>query len=139
MELVIQRLTEMIMELLNEDCNYREDGSFKYIPYNMESFIKLLEGKTGKFLDVGCGIGDKVLMAKELGFDAYGIEKDERLFKIANKYLSNITLIDAMDFQDYDKFEVIYVYRPFKDEEKLKQLSDLIKSKMNPEAILLEV
>jgi len=139
MDLLVTRLLDMIMNLLNEDCNYREDGSYKFIPYNINSFIKLLNGKSGKFLDVGCGIGDKVLIAKELGFDAHGIEKDEKLFKIADIYLPNIQNIDAFDFEDYDKFDVIYAYHPFKDEEKQKALVDLINSKKREDAIFINV
>lgn len=135
----INRLTEIIQWILNDDCNFRQDGSFKYIPYKYEKFIELLKDKKGKFLDVGCGIGDKVMIAKELGFDAHGIEKDKKLFKIADKYLFNIKNIDAFGFDDYDKFDVIYMYKPYEDEKKLKQLRDLINSKKKETATFIEV
>ena len=136
---MIQKLLEIIKFILNGDNDEREDGSYKYVPYNMDGFIKLLPSNKKLFLDVGCGIGDKVLMATEMGYEAHGIEKDEQLFKIADRYVYNIKNIDAFEFEDYNKFDVIYMYRPYKDENKLKQLSNLIKSKMKPEAIFIEV
>ena len=135
----INRLTEIIQWILNEDCNYREDGSFKYIPFKYEKFVVLLKGKSGKFLDVGCGIGDKVFIAKEMGFEAHGIEKDERLFNIADKYLLNIQNIDAFDFNEYDKFDIIYMYHPFRDIEKQIKLENLINSKKRKDALFINV
>ena len=139
MGILTQRLLDIIMGLLNEDCNYREDGSFKYIPYNIDSFTKLLPSNKKLFLDVGCGIGDKMMIATEMGYEAHGIEVDEVLFRIADKYLHNVQHVDAFEFNDYDKFDVIYMYRLYKDEEKLKQLRDLIKSKKKETAIFIEV
>ena len=56
----------------------------------MDEFIKRVPSNKKLFLDVGCGIGDKVMQAEQMGYEAHGIEVDEQLFKIADRFMFNI-------------------------------------------------
>ena len=40
-----------------------------------------------KFLDAGCGAGNMMLLANCLGFEVWGIERDEDTIKLARKLL----------------------------------------------------
>jgi SAM-dependent methyltransferase len=107
----------------------REFGRFPYIPASLDTFrstlnvvSRLLEWTKGKkeptFLDAGCGIGDKVWIAQTLGYDAKGIELCNDSIRIGRLALGRNAIIKAnlLTYKGYDKFEVIYLYRPMSDE-----------------------
>lgn len=81
-----------------------------------------------KFVDAGCGIGVKLLMAQAMGFKATGIELDPGLIKLA-KTIFNIgqrrskktrcdwTKIIRQDIRkhNYSQYDVIYFYCPLRN------------------------
>lgn len=139
---VINSLLHYIEMFLRDEVNYREDGTFKYVPSDARILHEKLSGiEQGKtFLDVGCGIGDKCLIAEKVfGLKVTGIEIDTNLIEIAKTFIDDVIEINAFDFNDYNKFDIIYMYQPYRDAEKQKQLSDLIKSKKKQSAIFIEV
>lgn len=96
------------------------------------------EGKT-TFLDIGCGIGNVLLIAEQFGFDAYGIEKDPYTFRIASQLIGKekIEQADIWNYERYDHFNVIYYFRPFSDREPQLRFEKLIEESMREEAILI--
>jgi SAM-dependent methyltransferase len=115
------------------------DAHYAYIPFDHSMVADALLGikewlkvdgffngdpraMTPRFLDVGCGIADKVALAENLGFDASGIEYDEFLLSCA-KVLFDPRLIANCALQcNYEGYHVIYFYQPFQDEELQKKL-----------------
>lgn len=90
-----------------------ENGHYPYIPFSPENFViyfkqitKLFKDKNlndVKFIDVGHGHGDKVFLARLLGFDSYGIEYTRETF-----YLS--TFLMSKFFHEKEYF--IHTYAP---------------------------
>jgi len=132
----------------------RENGMYPFIPLspyeftNTLSFVRTyLNNKrkyNGTFIDVGCGPGTKVILAHELGFKAHGIEYDLELVKIAKKICmkvfyddSTIELGDALTYNFYDKYDVIYYYCPLSDRDKQIILEKKIEDDMKVGAILI--
>jgi SAM-dependent methyltransferase len=76
--------------------------------------IQRIVGPGLRFLDVGCGLGNKVWIAQELGFDAYGIEINQKYVEIASEYIGadRIFCHDGVTFEDYAQYDVIYFYNP---------------------------
>lgn len=134
-------------------------GEFTYIPFCLDRFetqLKIVSGMLSasrvtdfRFVDVGCGIGTKVLVARESGFDAYGIEKSLRYVKVAKKLLEGyenknwypkkkdrIILGDALR-ADYRLYDVIYFYRPFINHEKQTALEKRIVAHAKEGAIVM--
>ena len=142
---IINSLLRIIEMSLRDDCNHREDGSFKYVPLDVQTFhnkmTEIMNPDVKTFLDVGCGIGDKCLIAEKIfGLEVTGIEIDSKLVEIAKKYFINQVIeIDAMNFKDYNKFDIIYTYTPYQDDKKQKLLVDLISSKKREDAIFINV
>lgn len=126
----------------------RKDGSFVMIPFDPVEFCRVLRrvqddylpydfNNRRKFVDVGAGLGFKVRIAKEFGFEADGIEFDKRYIEFARKYFgTNLIYKDALkaNYKDYD---VIYFYQPMCDGEKQEQLEDRIISTMKDDAIVI--
>jgi len=97
-----------------------------------------------RFLDVGCGGGLKVYSAlryfdKGYGFDldtAY-VEAGQRFFEMDKAAEGNIFAHDALTFEGYGDFDIIYFYRPISDEALLCQLERRIAENARPETILI--
>lgn len=72
-----------------------------------------------KFLDCGCGIGNVVLIAKYLGFDAHGIEYDKKtldygrkLFRQLDQDPTRLFQGDLLEYDGFDRYDVLYLYCP---------------------------
>ncbi len=94
-----------------------------------------------KFLDVGCGPGTKMAIAEKLfGFYVHGIEIDAGMaFDAATRLAATDAHIeqgDAMHFEGYDGFDLIWLYRPFRDEALERELEQRVIDAMKPGAIL---
>lgn len=96
-------------------------------------------GKKYTFLDVGCGIGNIMLIAEQYSFDAYGIEKDEYPFQLATKLIDkeHVWQRDIWEFDDYDTFDVIYYFRPLPDAGPQTKFELLIENKIKKGGILI--
>jgi 2-polyprenyl-3-methyl-5-hydroxy-6-metoxy-1,4-benzoquinol methylase len=79
--------------------------------------------RKANFLDVGCGIGNIMYLAKQLGMNATGIEcnKQYKIYQLTNE---TVYYQDAFTFKKYNNYDIIYMYRPIEDfslEVKLEQ------------------
>ncbi|MBU4034185.1 MAG: class I SAM-dependent methyltransferase [Proteobacteria bacterium] len=92
-----------------------------------------------RILDVGCGIGNVLVIAEQFGFDVYGIEKDEYPFRVAAKLIGEerITQADIWTYEGYGEYEVIYYYRPFSGRVQQLRFEKLIEDSMKTGAILI--
>lgn len=92
-----------------------------------------------RLLDVGCGIGNVLLIAEQFGFEVYGFEKDEYPFRVAAKLIGEerITQADIWTYQGYGEYEVIYYYRPFSGRIQQLRFEKLIEDTMKKGAILI--
>lgn len=95
---------------------------------------------TYKFLDAGCGVGNIMLLANCIGFDAWGIERDPETIKLACKLDchggEHIIKSDMVEYKDYGKYDVIYYYQPMRSE-KMKVFVDALHSQIKVGAIVI--
>ena len=96
------------------------------------------------FIDVGCGGGLKVLAASYFFGRATGIDLDAgytraagSLFDSVGRRNCRVLTLDAASFPDYRFYDVVYLYRPMRDEEPMKQLEELIASQLRPGTVLI--
>jgi SAM-dependent methyltransferase len=133
-------------ELVTHDRRQFGAMRYPYIPFDHTLFLRALialrwklhhegygkpytkETPRPRFIDVGCGIGDKLLLAHQLACEAYGIEADPYLIRYAKRVLGvtdsetlareqMIPLIvqgDALRVI-YDSYQIIYLDAPFQD------------------------
>lgn len=167
---------------LSAEATPSESGRYSYVPLSRPVFMRILfavkrllgadferrvpcahcfsEVTLRKsFLDVGCGLADKVILANHAGFEAHGLEVDPYLLETiqarhaflecrTDRYrrptgpaaLSNevMTLYpaDALRFR-YGEFDVVYFYRPFSDLKKQAQLERRIFRQVKPGALVV--
>lgn len=101
--------------------------------------IREEDEKSCSFLDVGCGIGNILLIAEQFGFDVYGIEKDAYPFQVAARLVGadKISQDDIWTYDRFGSFDVIYYFRPFSDREPQYRFEKRIEEQMRAGAILI--
>lgn len=124
----------------------RHDPIFNpWMPYQPADFIGIVwecmpELNGVEFLDVGCGPGTKMQIAAALfGLNPIGVEIDLEMAREARKRTPALILWEnAIDSPDhfYGLFDLIWLYRPFRDSERERALELHILNAMQPGAIL---
>ena len=91
------------------------------------------------FIDVGCGMGNVMLIAEQLGFDVFGIEKDRYTLPIARQLFDESRVLeeDIRHYPDYHRFDVVYYFCPFSDGDLQRSFESQIEAAMKPAAILI--
>jgi len=106
------------------------------------------------FLDVGCGPGNILQQVygylthkfrvefpdrdKRPNIQVTGIEHDVRLAKIADESrCGTIYNIDAFKFEGYNKYDIIYYYRPIKDSKLGVEMEEMIRKRAKPGSIII--
>jgi len=141
------------MNKLNEGGS--EKDAYRCIHYGVEDFLRRMhpvleahgdsfpspldkfgDRQPKKFIDVGCGVGQKVYLAKAmLGLDAYGLELRPQHAQKARELLSQFTASDysskiftanAITFDGYAEFDYIYFYTPSPNREVQAQIETAV-------------
>ena len=121
-----------------------------WMPYQAADFVAILweclpELKGRVFLDVGCGPGTKMRIARDLfGLTVYGVEIDEAMGAEARRHFPGVpgavvtgdALLLQEDYRPFAVFDVIWLYRPFRDALSEFKLEQRIIDEMKPGAIL---
>ena len=118
------------LEKFNNNEQPDENSYFPSVPsplYIIDIINKCNESGFN-FLDIGCGFGNLLKVAEKMGMNADGIELNESLSKY-HKDL-NVFYIDALKQEfDYNKYDVIYLFRPIFDNAKAEELfANIIKT-----------
>lgn len=130
-------------------------GCFSDIPLPPSMFLELIhaawrllaaEGRAegARFLDVGCGAGSKPLLASLVFDRADGLEYDPVYFRDADALLGSFRAPngkaihgDALAFEGYRDYDVIYFYRPMVAYENITALERQVVAHVRPGTILI--
>jgi len=91
------------------------------------------------FMDVGCGIGNVLLLAEQIGFEVFGIEKDPYPCAVGRKLMGDecVQQGDIWEFDGYEQFDVIYYFRPFHEGETQRRFEKMIEDRLKPGGVLI--
>jgi len=91
------------------------------------------------FIDIGCGIGNIMLLAELMEFTVFGIEKDLGSLQIARSLVgrSAVSEEDIWNFTRLDEFDVVYYFRPFCEKSRQLAFEQRIEDSLKPGAILI--
>ncbi|MFA8385767.1 MAG: methyltransferase domain-containing protein [Pelagibaca sp.] len=108
--------------------------------------VLLAQGRTQpmRFLDVGCGGGLKVLSALRyfkrcdgLDYQQSYIDTARSLLERAKACESNAFQADALMFEGYDTYDIIYFYKPIRDDQKLVEMEQRVADLARPGTVLI--
>jgi SAM-dependent methyltransferase len=112
-------ITSLELSWLNRVAISERDKYFDWQPADPAIFMQLLElclphvppGNL-TFLDAGCGIGTKCLLAAQSGLAAYGIDRVPEYLEEAARLGVDCELALAEDYQHYADFGLVYCNHP---------------------------
>ncbi len=89
------------------------------------------------FVDIGCGFGNVMLMAEQLDFKVFGLEKDEASLEVARELFEPEQLIEAdiRNYSAYDQFDIIYYFCPLTEGQ--REFERFVEDSMKKGAILV--
>lgn len=143
-------LERLLGQQRSQSQKTRENGAYAFIPYEVYHFVEAcrfvtcqylpLSGfHTRKFLDVGCGIGSKLWLARRFFDRCDGIEFDQGYVEESRRYLSlgsNVIQADALTFPCYKEYDVIYFYHPMMGQKQF-DLQEIIAQRCKPGAVIM--
>tara|TARA_Y100000034_G_scaffold129783_1_gene186909 strand:+ start:443 stop:1054 length:612 start_codon:yes stop_codon:yes gene_type:complete len=148
------KLNVMSVALHNIECSHLppepddpdEEDRHRWVPFPCGSFVDACieafylsggEVKAKKFLDIGCGIGTKVMLADVL-FDAHGLELNEEYLRVADLIgCRNVWQADAMEYVEYGDYDILYFYAPFREDILQNRFERHVYQHMSPGTILI--
>jgi len=91
-----------------------------------------------KFVDLGCGIGDKIYLARQFNFNTTGIEISDNAIELSRKYFHDLNIIkEDINNINISEYDVIYYYCPFKNFSLQKAFEQRIEKEMRPGTYLI--
>jgi hypothetical protein len=119
-------------------------GCLRWLPYPLADWHKLMQKviETGPrgctYLELGAGIGTKVLAARRLGIDGYGIEINPVYVDEAMRIGAQVALGDVRK-ASVSGHGVVYLNHPLADETAERELEQRVQAELSPGAILVQV
>ena len=104
----------------------------------IEAYVHLGQIRGKKFLEVGCGIGTKVLLA-QVFFDGHGIEFDRTIEKASVLGVKNLTQADCLAYDKYGEYDFLYFFRPIRAAEKQIEFEHRIHDQMKSGAVIAPI
>lgn len=108
---------------------YDNVGRFPFISMSTDQFMWMLErvlplfesikGRPAQsFMDLGCGIGNILALARHCGLNVAGVEIDEKYIEICNDILPERSIIqaDLLHWIPEIETDIYYFFRPFSSE-----------------------
>lgn len=101
--------------------------------WNHKKVISYLDGKAGKVLDIGCGVGNFLAHAQSKGWECYGIDFDRDAIEAGKRTfgLENLYVADLKEFADSHKgntFDLITAFDVFEHIDNHREFMTLIRS-----------
>lgn len=95
---------------LNKNLSY-----WGFVPCNvnhLKHFYSIYENNMS-MIDLGCGIGNVMRFAKNIGYDVQGVELNKELIKY-NPYSVITSNLFNIDFKAIERFDIVFSYKPIK-------------------------
>lgn len=115
-----------------------DDSGYDLHSLPMPEFLAGLDvcGTPGRFVDLGCGIGTKLLVAHLLGWDVAGVERQADYVATARRLVPEAEVVHGdVSTIDLRAFDVVYSYRLRVDLEEQRQLNAQIIGRMRSGAL----
>ena len=141
----IAAVNKLDLEWQKNPAGRDDPRSLPWRPFPWPDFIALLaealpEAPGERFLDVGAGVGTKMLLADSIfGLNTQGIERVPEYVRQARELGLVITEADALTWDGYGDFDIVWLNRPFKDEKLQAELERQVQAGMKSGAVFIGV
>ena len=114
-----------------------------WMPFPVHDFIALVaealpETSGDRFLEIGCGIGTRMLVAQAVfGLEVSGIERVPEYARAAAELGLDVQVTDALGWGGYSKPDLIWFNRPFRDPVQQRQLEMQVWQDAAPDTVII--
>lgn len=114
-----------------------------WMPADVAQYLVLLieamaEAPGDRFLEVGCGPGTKMLLARELlGLDVHGFDRVPEYAEAACEHGLDAFVQDALTYRDYGRFDIVFLNRPCREATLERELERMVWTRMRRGAVLI--
>jgi trans-aconitate methyltransferase len=116
-----------------------------WMPFSWPEYVALVaealpEAQGDTFLDIGAGVGTKMMLAEEIfGLDVHGVERVPEYVKEARSRGMTVDEADALTWNGYGNHDIVFFNRPFFDASLQAQLEERVWQEMKPGAVVIAV
>lgn len=119
-------------------------GEFSWNPYDIDDFRYLLTvamryAPNRRFLDAGCGIGTKCLIAASLGLAAEGAERVPAYIDRARGWGITVHEADLLEWDGYAGYGIVYLNHPLHREDREAQFEQQLGDRLAAGTVLVKV
>jgi len=145
-----QSVRAMLAEVQRLDRDWQRNpaghdnaASTPWMPFEAHAFIALVaealpEAGGDALLEVGCGIGTRMMIARDLfGLDVHGIDRVPEYVSQAWKLGLSAEVTDALAYDGYGKPDILWFNRPFRDPSAQRQLEVKVWNEMASGAVVI--
>jgi hypothetical protein len=139
----LHEVTRLDRQWMASPAGRDDPRSTPWMPFPLFDFIALVaealpEAPDDQFLEVGCGCGTRMLIARELfGLDVHGIDRVPAYVEQARELGLKAGVADALGWDQYGKFGLLWFNRPFRDPAMQRQLEAQVWAGMAPGAVVI--
>jgi trans-aconitate methyltransferase len=114
-----------------------------WMPFPLHDFIALVaealpESTGDTFLEVGCGPGTRMRLARDIfGLEVTGIDRVPEYVDAALQQGLDAEVADALGWDGYGKFDIVWFNRPFRDPALQRQLEAQVWNDVRPGAVVI--
>jgi SAM-dependent methyltransferase len=122
-----------------------DDRYTPWMPSDVAQYLVLLieamaEASGDRFLEVGCGPGTKMLLARDLfGLDVKGFDRVPEYVAAAREHGLDVVLHDALHYPGYRDFDIVFLNRPCREPVLERELERTVWAQMRRGAVLIEM
>ena len=139
----IHEAQELDAQWIRHPAGRDDRRSTPWMPFPLFDYIALLaeampvtEGD--RFLEIGCGVGSKMLVARELfGLDVHGFDRVPAYIQQARNLGLDAVEADALGYDGYGKYDIVWFNRPFRDAKLEFQLEQEVWDSVAPGAVVI--
>lgn len=122
----------------------RDDArSTPWMPFPVYDFLALVaealpESTGDRFLEVGCGIGTRMMLARDVfGLDVRGFDRVPEYVAQAQQLGCPAEVADALGYEGYGKADILWFNRPFSDKDTQRRLERQVWADMASGAVVI--
>jgi trans-aconitate methyltransferase len=142
---VLRTAQQMEREWMRKVPGAGDEMHTPWMPFCIPDFVALmaealpdLPPGAGRFLEIGAGIGTKMVIARELfGMDVSGVERTDEYASAARTAGLDVQTADALGWDGYGKADLIWFNRPFRDQAAQARLEAQVWAEAAPGTVVI--
>lgn len=116
-----------------------------WMPADVAQYLVLLieavaEAPGEKFLEIGCGPGTKMLLARDAladMLDVTGFDRVPEYVEAARELGLDAVECDAFDYPGYNRADIVFFNRPFRDRDTQRELERMVYAKIRRGSVVI--